>query len=105
MITTEDVRRASRTGETLHVGPLTITLENLVRLPAADWDDWMELQPWAARREARRLNSIAKYLVARSPQPAREPAPDYIDGELVDPPAIEAPPRVRKRKGATSTQA
>lgn len=105
MITTEDVRRASRTGEPLIVGGLTITLENLVRLPASDWDGWIELRAFAARREARRLNAVAKYLAARAAVPAIEAAAAVIDGEVVED-AAPLVPRVRKRKSsATSGQA
>lgn len=110
MITTEDVRRASRTGETLHVGPIELTLEYLVRLPATDWDDWIELHAFAARREAKRLRFAVRYIEssqainAELRRLAAGVDADTIEGEVVpDKPAIEGPPRVRKR--AASTQA
>lgn len=97
MVTTEDVRRASRTGEALRVGGVELTLDYLVRLPASDWDDWIELRAFAARREAKRLRYAARYGAPR----ALPAAPEVIDGEVVPDVAL---PRVR-RKAAVSSQA
>jgi hypothetical protein len=96
MITTEDVRRASRTGETLRAGGVELTLDYLVRLPASDWDDWIELRAFAARREAKRMRVAARFAPS-GPLPVAA-VPAYIDGEVVEP-APELP-AVRRKQAA-----
>lgn len=96
MITTDDVRRASRTGEPLRVGGIELTLDYLIRLPASDWDDWMELRAFAARREAKRLRFAARY----GGQRALPAGPEVIEGSVVEDDEPAALPRVRRRLSA-----